>query len=48
MVRTASLYMESEDPGEAVNKIIMIVESYGGYVAQLNVFSKENPSARSS
>ncbi|MCS7132685.1 MAG: DUF4349 domain-containing protein [Aigarchaeota archaeon] len=45
LVRTASLYMESEDPGEAVNKIIMIVESYGGYVAQLNMFSKENPSA---
>lgn len=45
LVRTASLYMESEDPGDAVNKIIIIVESYGGYISQLNMYSKENPSA---
>jgi len=45
LVRTASLRMESEDPEEAANKIIMIVESYGGYVAQLSTSSKGRSSA---
>lgn len=45
LVRTASLRMESEDPEEAANKIIMIVESYGGYVAQLSISSKGKSSA---
>ncbi|RLG07596.1 MAG: hypothetical protein DRN65_03195 [Thaumarchaeota archaeon] len=45
LVRTASLRMESEDPEEAANRIVMIVESYGGYVAQLSVSSKGGSSA---
>ena len=45
LVRTASLRMESEDPEEAANRIVMIVESYGGYVAQLSISSKGESSA---
>ena len=45
LIRTASLEMESDDPEKAVNEIIMIVESYGGYVAWMSIKSQEPPSA---
>jgi len=45
LVKTASLELESEDPEAAANKISMIVESYGGYVARLSISGQEKKSA---
>ncbi len=45
LVKTASLELESENPEAAANKISMIVESYGGYVARLSVSGQEKKSA---
>jgi len=45
LIRTAKLEMESDDPQEAANKIIMIAESYGGYVAWMSVKSEGSSSA---
>ena len=45
LVKTANLNLECGDPEEAVNKIIIIVESYGGYIARMSVHSEERSSA---
>ena len=45
IVRTADIEMESDDPGDAANRIAAIAESYGGYVAWMSVKSQNPPSA---
>jgi hypothetical protein len=44
LVRTGSIELESEDPEVAADKIIVMVESYGGYVARLSSSGGEKKS----
>lgn len=37
LIKTADLEVEAEDPEAAANKVIALVEGYGGYVARLSV-----------
>lgn len=44
LIKTASMELESEDPEAAADKIVVIVESYGGYVAKLSSSGREKKS----
>ena len=44
LVRSGNLELESEDPETAADRIILIVESYGGYVARLSSSDGEKKS----
>jgi len=44
LVRSGNLELESEDPEAAADRIILIVESYGGYVARLSSSDGEKKS----
>jgi hypothetical protein len=44
LVRSGNLELESEDPEAAADRIILIIESYGGYVARLSSSDGEKKS----
>lgn len=44
LIKTASLRLEAKDPEAAANKVSVIVESYGGYVARLSISGEERRS----
>jgi len=45
LVKTADLELEAEDPEAAVDRITVIVESFGGYIARLSISGHERKSA---
>ena len=45
LIRTADLESESDDPEAAANKIIALIEGYGGYVARLSISDRNGRSA---
>ena len=45
LIKTADLEIESDDPEAAANKIIALIEGYGGYVARLSISDRNGRSA---
>ena len=45
LIKTADLELEAEDPEAAVDRITVIVESFGGYIARLSISGHERKSA---
>ncbi len=44
LIKAASLELESEDPEATADKVMVIVESYGGYVVKLSTSGREKKS----
>lgn len=46
IIRTAEIEIESDDPEKCLNEIMLIAESYGGYVQSMNLYMRKEISAR--